>query len=439
LFGQNVTTDQATSPDADSFEVILLPDPSIHDGRYANNAWLQELPKPLTKLTWDNAVLMSPATAEKLGVATEDIVQLQANGQSIAGPALVVPGHADGALTCHLGYGRTRAGRIGTKIGFNAYQLRTADSGQIIRNVKLTKTGDRLALARTQKHHEIDGRNIVHQATLADYQADPHSVLPEALREELPTLLPEYAYNGFKWGMAIDLTKCMNCNACVVACQAENNVPIVGKEQVIRSRVMHWLRVDVYYEGEPANPEAVTQPMLCQHCEKAPCEVVCPVAATTHSSEGLNEMTYNRCIGTRYCSNNCPYKVRRFNYFEYNGDPTPVLKLLHNPDVTVRSRGVMEKCTYCVQRIDHTRIDAKKAAVGTGRAPTIPDVSLQTACQQACPTQAIVFGDINDPNSRVAKLKKDPRNYGTLSELDTQPRTTYLVKLRNPNPDLTSR
>jgi molybdopterin-containing oxidoreductase family iron-sulfur binding subunit len=303
--------------------------------------------------------------------------------------------------------------------------------------VKLSKTGGRLELARTQKHHDIDGRNIVHEATLAEYQADPHGVLPEALREELPSMLPASEYEGFKWGMAIDLSKCMGCNACALACQAENNVPIVGKDRVIRSREMHWLRVDTYYSGEPANPETVTQPMLCQHCEKAPCEVVCPVAATTHSNEGLNEMTYNRCIGTRYCSNNCPYKVRRFNYFEFNGDPTPVLKLLHNPEVTVRSRGVMEKCTYCVQRIDHARIDAKKAAVGTGRSPTIPDGSLQTACQQACPTQAIVFGDINDPNSRVVNLKKDLRNFGVLSELGTLPRTTYLVKLRNPNPEIT--
>jgi molybdopterin-containing oxidoreductase family iron-sulfur binding subunit len=425
------------SPSSDgALELLLLPDPSIYDGRYANNGWLQELPKPLTKLTWENAVLLAPATAQKLGVGTDDVVRLEANGQTITGVVCVMPGHAEESVTCHLGYGRTRAGRVGSNLGFNAYRLRTVESGYIIRGATLSKTGDRSELARTQKHHEIDDRNIVHQATVAEYQADPHAVLPEALREELATMLPEQRYDGFKWGMAIDLSKCMGCNACVVACQAENNVPVVGKDRVIRSREMHWLRLDVYYHGEPGNPQAVTQPMLCQHCEKAPCEIVCPVAATTHSSEGLNEMTYNRCIGTRYCSNNCPYKVRRFNFFEYNGDPTPVLKLLHNPDVTVRSRGVMEKCTYCVQRIDHARIDAKKAAVDTGHLPTIADGSLQTACQQACPTEAIVFGDINDANSRVAKLKKDPRNYGVLSELDTQPRTTYLVKLRNPNPAL---
>jgi len=415
---------------------VLLPDPSIGDGRFANNGWLQELPKPLTKLTWENAVLMAPATAKRLNLDTEDVVILECNGRAITAPACVVPGHAERSLTCHLGYGRKRAGQTGTRLGFNAYALRTVESGYILSGAKIAKTGRRVPLARTQKHHEIDGRNIVHSAAVEEFETDPDSVLPESAHHPLPSIIPEDRYDGFAWGMSIDLSKCIGCNACVVACQAENNVPIVGKEGVLRSREMHWLRLDLYYSGSPERPEAIHQPMLCQHCEKAPCEVVCPVAATTHSKEGLNEMTYNRCIGTRYCSNNCPYKVRRFNFLQYQDEETPVLKLLRNPEVTVRSRGVMEKCTYCVQRINHARIDAKKTAVDINQPPTIPDGTLQTACQQACPTQAIVFGDINDPNSRVAKLKADPRNYGVLSELGTEPRTSYLVRLRNPNPRL---
>jgi molybdopterin-containing oxidoreductase family iron-sulfur binding subunit len=422
--------------DAGQIEIVLRPDPSIGDGRLANNAWLQELPKALTKLTWENAILISPALAERMALTTDDVAELRVGDRSITAPVCVVPGHADGCATCHFGYGRTRAGRVGSNIGFNAYRLRTATRGDIVRGGQLVKTAGRSPLARTQKHHEIDGRNIVHQATVAEWKADAGSVRPEAMRHELETLYPEDSYEGFAWGMAIDLSRCMGCNACVVACQAENNIPVVGKEGVMRSREMHWLRMDVYYAGSPQDPQAIHQPMLCQHCEKAPCEVVCPVAATTHSEEGLNEMTYNRCIGTRYCSNNCPYKVRRFNFFQYQDEETPVLKLLRNPDVTVRSRGVMEKCTYCVQRINHARMDAKKAALETGGQPTIADGSLETACQQACPAEAIVFGDINDPASRVARLKADSRNYGALVELGTRPRTTYLVRLRNPNPQL---
>ncbi len=429
-------TNNEDAADADTFELHLAPDPSIGDGRHANNGWLQELPKPLTKLTWENALLLAPADAQRLGVATDDVVRLDCNGHSVTAPVCVMPGHAEGCVTCSLGYGRTRAGRIGTGLGFNAYAFRKSNHGFILPGATLTKTGQRSELARTQKHHEIDGRNIVHQATVAEYEADPHAVLPAALHHPLPTLLPEKKYEGFAWGMAIDLSKCMGCNACVIACQAENNVPIVGKEQVIRSREMHWLRLDLYYKGEPDAPDAIHQPMLCQHCEMAPCEVVCPVAATTHSEEGLNEMTYNRCIGTRYCSNNCPYKVRRFNFFNYLKDDPPVYQLMRNPDVTVRSRGVMEKCTYCVQRINHARIDAKIVAVNDGEPPRIADGTLETACQQACPSEAIVFGDINDPDSRVAKLKANPRNYGVVSELGTRPRTSYLVRLKNPNPRL---
>jgi MoCo/4Fe-4S cofactor protein with predicted Tat translocation signal len=418
------------------FELILAPDPSIGDGRWANNGWLQELPKPLTKLTWSNAVLMAPADAQQLGITTGDVVRLERGERRIEAPACVVPGHPAGALTCHLGYGRTRAGATGSNIGFNAYALQAAPGEFILRGVALAKTNKHNELARTQKHHVIDGRNIVHSGTVAQFAEDPESILPHGHGENL-SMYPDIEYPGFAWGMAIDLSKCVGCNACVTACQAENNVPIVGVGRVLSGREMHWLRIDTYYEGDVDNPEAIHQPMLCQHCEKAPCEVVCPVAATTHSDEGLNEMTYNRCIGTRYCSNNCPYKVRRFNFFDYTGGQPAVLALLQNPDVTVRSRGVMEKCTYCVQRINHARIDAKVTAVGTDAKPTIADGSLQTACQQACPSQAIVFGDINDPASRVSRMKHDPRNFGVLSELGTQPRTTYLARLRNPHPDLT--
>ena len=418
------------------FELILRPDSSVGDGRFANNGWLQELPKPITKLTWENAAMLSPADAERLSVTTGDIVRLESESAAVSAPVCVMPGHAIGCVTCHFGYGRTRAGRTGTGLGFNAFELQTERRQGNPSRATLTKTDQTQPLARTQTHFAIDGRNIVHSVLLADFQS--HAASGERLihAHEHTSFYPEIEYEGFAWGMSIDLSKCMGCNACVVACQAENNVPIVGKEGVLRSREMHWLRMDTYFEGPADNPEAIHQPMLCQHCEKAPCEVVCPVAATTHSDEGLNEMTYNRCVGTRYCSNNCPYKVRRFNFLQYQDETTPVLKLLRNPHVTVRSRGVMEKCTYCVQRINSARIDAKKQSVDTGQSPTIADGSLQTACQQACPSRAIVFGDINDPHSQVAKQKADPRNYGVLEELNTQPRTTYLARVRNPNPNL---
>jgi molybdopterin-containing oxidoreductase family iron-sulfur binding subunit len=427
-----------------SLEVTIRPDPTVYDGRFANNAWLQELPKPLTKLTWDNAILVSKATAEAQNLANGDVVRLSHNGQNVEGPIWIVPGHPDGGATLHLGYGRTRGGRVQQDTGFDVYPLLPVSGSRILTDVALEALGRNVRLACTEHHHLLEGldvlagRNIIHTGTLADFKRDPHSVhaAAHAPEDHEATLYPEVDREGLQWGMAIDMTACVGCNACVVACQAENNIPVVGKQGVINGREMHWLRLDLYYEGDAANPQATHQPMLCQHCERAPCEVVCPVMATSHSGEGLNEMTYNRCVGTRYCSNNCPYKVRRFNYFEYNAPAEPVLKLVHNPEVTVRSRGVMEKCTYCVQRINAARIAAKIEQVENGRELSIQDGSLQTACQQACPSRAIVFGNINDPESEVARLKSDPLNYGVLSEIGTQPRTTYLARLRNANSTL---
>jgi molybdopterin-containing oxidoreductase family iron-sulfur binding subunit len=427
--------------DAGEVELTFRPDPSVWDGRFANNGWLQELPKPLSKLTWDNAVLVSPAMAQRMQLRNGDGVTISHGQRSVEAPVWILPGQPDGSVTVHLGYGRWRAGRVGDQAGFNAYLLRTTEHPWIVPRVRLTRTSRRFDLAATQLHHQIDGRNIIRTQSLEEYRrqsvhnrAAEHGVGEHEMAHEA-SLYPEYEYRGHAWGMTIDLTRCTGCNACVAACQAENNIPIVGKEGVQRGREMHWLRIDSYHLGSPSDPQVVHQPMLCQHCEKAPCEVVCPVAATTHSSEGLNEMTYNRCVGTRYCSNNCPYKVRRFNFLDYSDSENPLRLLLANPDVTVRSRGVMEKCTYCVQRINAARIEAKKEQVdgGSGR---IPDGGVVTACQAACPAQAIVFGDTNDPQSRVAALKSDRRNYGVLSELGTQPRTTYLTRIRNPNPAL---
>jgi molybdopterin-containing oxidoreductase family iron-sulfur binding subunit len=427
---------------AKSLELVFRPDPSIFDGRFANNSWLQELPKPLTKLTWDNAALVSPATAERLGlgysigfkgsVAYADVVELQFQGRVVRAPIWILPGQADDTVTVHLGYGRTRAGRIGNGVGFDAYTLRGSDSLWSGSGVQVSKTGERYALATTQMHHNIDGRDLIRAGTLQQYRDDPDFAQKKNhANEPHPSLYPKYSYPDHAWGMAIDLSLCLGCNACIVACQAENNIPVVGKDQVLRAREMHWLRVDSYFKGAPENPETYYQPVPCMHCENAPCEVVCPVTATAHSAEGLNDMVYNRCVGTRYCSNNCPYKVRRFNFLQYSEWDVSSLKSMRNPDVTVRSRGVMEKCTYCVQRINKARIEAEKED------RPIRDGEILTACQQACPAQAIVFGDINQPDSLVSKMKTSPRNYGLLEELNTQPRTTYLAPLRNPNPELT--
>lgn len=414
-----------------TLEINFRPDPTIWDGRFANNGWLQELPKPLTKLTWDNAALVSPALAERLGLKNGDLVRLEYRDRLVRAPIWVLPGHPDDSVTVHLGYGRRRAGRLGTGIGFNAYVLRSSDASWFAPGVTISKTGDRYELVSTQHHHSMEGRHLVRVGTVEEYRKNPRFA-QEMGENPAPdmTLYPGYTYQGYAWGMAIDLNACIGCNACVIACQAENNIPVVGKKEVGVGREMHWIRVDRYYRGGLDNPETYHQPVPCMHCENAPCEVVCPVGATVHDKEGLNVMVYNRCVGTRYCSNNCPYKVRRFNFKLYADWTTESFKAQRNPDVTVRSRGVMEKCTYCLQRINTVRIEAEK------QNRPIRDGEILTACQQACPTEAIVFGNINDPDSRVARLKAEPLNYGILTELNTRPRTTYLAKLRNPNPEI---
>jgi molybdopterin-containing oxidoreductase family iron-sulfur binding subunit len=427
----------AASGSAGGLEIVFVPSPSLHDGRFANDGWLQELPDPLTKLTWDNPALVSPKTAETLGLATEDMVRVESSGRSVELPVWVLPGMSDGVVALTLGYGRSHAGRIGSGAGFDAFTVRRSSAPGFDGGARITKLGRRYPLSATQEHGSMEGRPIVRESTLAELHAPKEGEAAGTLGvfEEQPrhfSLWTPHAYDrGHQWGMTIDLNSCIGCNACMTACQSENNIPVVGKDQVKRGREMHWIRVDRYFSGDPAgNPEVVYQPVPCMHCEDAPCEQVCPVAATVHDGEGLNVMVYNRCIGTRYCSNNCPYKVRRFNFYNFTKDKPESLKLAMNPDVTVRARGVMEKCTYCTQRINRVKIDAKLA----GR--EIVDGDVKTACQQACPASAIEFGDIRDQSSRVAKAKADPRNYALLEELNTKPRTTYLSKVRNPNPEL---
>jgi len=413
-------------------EVVFRPDPTVYDGRFSNNAWLQEVPKSLTKLTWDNAALISPATADRLRLVSGDVVELKQGERTLLIPVWLAPGQAADTLTLHLGYGRARAGRAGTGSGFNVNALRTMAAPDILAGIELTKTGDSYDLACTQDHWSLEGRNLVRVATRTQFEQDPQFAQKMELVKATPLTMymQPFKYEGYAWGMTIDQNVCTGCNACVVACVAENNVPVVGKAQVLNGREMHWLRVDRYYTGDIESPDTYHQPMPCQQCENASCEVVCPVAATTHSSEGLNDMVYNRCVGTRYCSNNCPYKVRRFNFLLYQDWDTQSLWPMRNPDVTVRSRGVMEKCTYCVQRISQARIAAKLDD------RQIRDGEIVTACQAACPTNAIVFGNINDPASQVAKMKASPRNYSLLAELNNRPRTTYMALVRNPNTEL---
>ena len=427
-------------------EIAFRPDPTVWDGSYTNNSWLQELPKPLSTLTWDNAASISPRSAEKLGVMQDDIIEITYEGRKLRLPVWVLPGHADGCLTLTFGYGRTRAGKVGNGTGFNAYSIWTSDKPGFGSIPAPRKTGGRYHLVATQNHQIIEQggrkgevesenafkRDLVRVASLDEFRSNPDFAAdPPEETTQAPNLYPRYDYSkGYQWGMSIDLNSCVGCNSCVVACYAENNIAVVGKEQVGDGRIMQWIRVDTYWRGSLENPETYHVVMPCMHCENAPCEYVCPVGATMHSPEGLNLMVYNRCVGTRYCSNNCPYKVRRFNFYLYSDWRTPSLYGVRNPDVTVRSRGVMEKCTYCVQRIKEAEIRTQVEN------RTIQDGEVVTACQQACPTQAIVFGNINDPNSKIANQKAQSRNYVLLAELNIRPRTSYLARLRNPNPEI---
>ncbi len=419
----------APAADHSDLDLIFAPDPTVWDGRFANNAWLQELPKPLTKLTWDNAALVSPKLAKELGLANEDQIELQYRGAAVLAPVWIVPGQSEGTVTVTLGYGRSRAGPIGNGAGFDAYVLRRSDEPWRGRGLKIRKTGASLRLATTQHHFSMEGRQPVRATTLADFRRDPSLVTADAHRRN-PSMYETAHDTGYAWGMSINLDACIGCSACTMACQAENNIPVVGRTEVRRGREMHWIRVDRYYEGAAEVPRTYFQPVPCMHCEDAPCEAVCPVEATVHDSEGLNLQVYNRCIGTRFCSNNCPYKVRRFNFLQYADEDTESLKAQRNPEVSVRMRGVMEKCTYCVQRITNARIEAEK------RHRRLGDGEVVTACEAVCPTGAIVFGDLNDPGSRVKQAKASPLDYALLNELNTRPRTTYLAKLSNPNPEL---
>jgi molybdopterin-containing oxidoreductase family iron-sulfur binding subunit len=433
-----------------ALEIEFRPDPMIWDGSFAFNVWLQETPKHLCKLTWDNAAYLAPGTAAKLGLESRDVVELLFRGRSLRAPVWVQPGQCDGVVTVTLGYGRAWpgarhwAGEGGGQgeeaaevdpgsaredvYGYNAYAIRTSEAPWFGKGLELRKTGETYPLACAQDEFRLMGRPIVRAADYNRLLEDPH--LPSHGHQgPHPSLYPEFAYESYAWGMAVDMTVCTGCSACVVACRAENNVPVVGKEGMLRGRDMNWLRIDRYFSGDVDRPMAYFQPMLCQHCEKAPCEVVCPVEATLHSGEGLNEMIYNRCIGTRYCSNNCPYKVRRFNFFGYVNARAETLRMARNPDVTVRARGVMEKCTFCVQRIAHARIEAGKEN------RRIRDGEAMTACMQACPTGAMVFGDLNDPAARVSALHKLPWGYQVLGDLNTRPRIRYLARIWNLDPD----
>ncbi|NTW98027.1 MAG: 4Fe-4S dicluster domain-containing protein, partial [Oscillochloris sp.] len=450
------------------YEVVFRASPTIHDGRYANNGWLQELPSPITKLTWDNAALVGVRTAIKLfGLdsngefntallsASDDLerqhaleqltsingsmIELIVDDRSLKLPVWVVPGHADDTITVQLGYGRSAGGSVAKGAGFNAYALR-GSAAPWFAPANARATEGSYLLVSTQDHWTLEGRDIVRVGEIEAFKEDPTYIAKEVKREEFgrdsveyESMIPRVDYSqGNQWAMTIDLSACTSCNACTIACQAENNIPVIGKAEVARGREMHWMRIDRYFAGSDYdNPETYVMPMTCQQCENAPCELVCPVIATVHDAEGINNMVYNRCVGTKYCSNNCPYKVRRFNFFQYSDLSTDSLKLMRNPDVTVRNRGIMEKCTFCIQRISLTRI---KAQVEGNRA--IADGEILSACQQVCPTQAITFGDKNDLQSKVARLKQEPHNYTLLDELNTVPRLSYLARLRNPNAKL---
>lgn len=452
----------------EGIEITIKPDPTLFDGRYANNSWLQELPDPMTKITWDNVALMSPATADSLGLPTEQsfksndvpVIRISSGDNAIEIAAWVQPGHADNSITLYAGYGRENIGRVADGVGVNVYPLRTTEN-TYYSAVDVSTTGQMYEIACVQDHNSIEGRDMVRSATLEEYRENPNfssyeSVhgyevpgIDEAERDGDDNLAKGGPISLFdeqygpdyqpQWGMAIDLNTCFGCGVCTIACQAENNIPVVGKREVGRRRIMHWIRTDRYYEGDEDNPGVYHQPVPCMHCELAPCEQVCPVAATVHSEDGMNQMTYNRCIGTRYCANNCPFKVRRFNFFNYSkeylttGDDPEIIQMAMNPEVTIRFRGVMEKCSYCVQRVNRAKFVTRKE---TGsRKPE--DGAVKTACQQACPADAISFGDLTDRESNVSQNKMNERNYVMLEEINVRPRTSYLAKLRNPNPELT--
>lgn len=419
------------TPDTNNLEINFYPSCNVYDGRFANNGWLQELPNNITRLTWDNAAIISPKTAGELRLSNTDVVSLNYAGRSIETPIWILPGQADNSVALDLGYGRKLSGLVGNNTGFDVYPLRLSQALHFGDGLTIKKTGQTYLLANTQEHHSLEGRPIIREATLAFYKENPEFATEMVEAPPNKSLWDEHKYGGpYQWGMAIDLNTCIGCHACTIACQSENNIPIVGKEQVHNSRAMHWLRIDRYFAGDVTDPEIQFQPMMCQHCEMAPCEQVCPVNASVHDSEGLNLQVYNRCIGTRYCSNNCPYKVRRFNFFNYTRSMPEPIRMTQNPDVTVRGRGVMEKCTYCLQRI----VEAKDKARQENR--TVQDGELITACAQTCPVDAIVFGNLADPESRVSHIKKQNRNYQVLAEYNTRPRTSYLAKLRNPNQEL---
>jgi molybdopterin-containing oxidoreductase family iron-sulfur binding subunit len=425
-------------PESDGLEIALYEKVGIGDGRHANNPWLQEMSDPVTRATWDNYLCISPKMANEKGWSNFDVVTI--NNQIVL-PVLVQPGQAYGTVSVALGYGRTAAGKVAEGVGANVYNLLKSDNGNVeYHNTidKIEKTGSGYYLALTQQHHSMEGRALVREASLKEFLKDPAAgnEFHKEVEKHNDTLYNKFDFPGHHWGMAIDLSKCVGCSACLIACTAENNVPVVGKNEVLRAHEMHWIRIDRYYSGEEDNPAVVRQPVMCQHCDNAPCENVCPVAATNHSDEGINQMAYNRCIGTRYCNNNCPYKVRRFNWFDYTQadafkgnlvDPARMTldlrRMVLNPDVTVRAKGVIEKCSFCIQRIQASKLTAKLED------RKLQDGEIRTACQQACPAEAIVFGDTNDPDSNVSKMFKDPRNYHLLEELHVLPSVGYLTKI----------
>ena len=451
--------DPTPASDTAALEAVFAHSGAVDDGRYANNGWMQEWPDPMTKLTWDNAILISKETADSLGLKNElnkgtliaDVVLATLAGRTVEAPILIAPGHVNFAVTLPVGYGQENLGPVAKGSGFDAYRLRSSTEDYLTQGLTLKRTGRTRELAVTQEHQVMEGRDLVREATVKEFEEKPDWVKKVGMDAHIPPNQSFYKNpkltGDHQWAMVIDLSTCTGCNACVTACTAENNIPIVGKDQVIKGREMHWIRVDRYYTGEPDEPESVSQPVACMQCENAPCETVCPVNATVHNEEGLNVMAYNRCIGTRYCANNCPYKVRRFNFFDYNqrsldklylGPLAPkgteeTIKLQKNPNVTVRMRGVMEKCTFCVQRIEEAKIGARVRARDSADLG-IPSGTLQTACQQACPADAIVFGDLKNEKDEVGKLRSLPQNYSLLDYLNVGPRLTYLGRIRNPNP-----